>query len=82
MRLKAVCLALASLMLVTVSVATPAAAQIEINVNKGDVQPLPIAIPAFGGARGADIAQVITGNLERSGLFAPIGQQAYIEKGL
>jgi len=82
MRLKALCLALASLMLVTVSVATPAAAQIEINVNKGDVQPLPIAIPAFGGTRGADIAQVITGNLERSGLFAPIGQQAYIEKGL
>ena len=82
MRLKALCLAIASLMLVTVSAATPATAQIEINVNKGDVQPLPIAIPAFGGTRGADIAQVITGNLERSGLFAPIGQQAYIEKGL
>lgn len=82
MRLKALCLALASLMLATASVATPAAAQIEIDVNKGEVQPLPIAIPAFGGTRGADIAQVITGNLERSGLFAPIGQQAYIEKGL
>ena len=82
MRLKALCLAIASLLLASASLATPAQAQIEIDVNKGDVQPLPIAIPAFGGTRGADIAQVITGNLERSGLFAPINPAAFIEKGL
>ena len=35
-----------------------ARADIVVNVNQGDVQPLPIAIPAFGGAPGrrADIA--------------------------
>ncbi|MES2343295.1 MAG: Tol-Pal system protein TolB, partial [Pseudomonadota bacterium] len=82
MRLKALCLAIASLLLASASLATPAQAQIEIDVNKGDVQPLPIAVPAFGGTRGADIAQVITGNLERSGLFAPINPAAFIEKGL
>ena len=43
---------------------------------------MPIAIPAFGGAQGAEIAQVITGNLERSGLFAPIPPAAHIEKTL
>ncbi|MDP3594943.1 Tol-Pal system beta propeller repeat protein TolB, partial [Phenylobacterium sp.] len=32
------------------------------------------------GAQGAEIAQVIAGDLERSGLFAPINQAAYIEK--
>ncbi|MDO8381315.1 Tol-Pal system beta propeller repeat protein TolB [Phenylobacterium sp.] len=82
MRLKALCLAIASLLLASASLATPARAQIEIDVNKGDVQPLPIAVPAFGGTRGADISQVITGNLERSGLFAPINPAAFIEKGL
>ena len=82
MRLKALCLAIASLLLASAALATPAQAQIEIDVNKGDVQPLPIAVPAFGGTRGADIAQVITGNLERSGLFAPINPAAFIEKGL
>ena len=31
--------------------AAPARADIQVNVNRGDVQPLPIAIPAFGGGR-------------------------------
>ena len=49
----------------------PAAARadIEVNVTHADVQPLPISIPAFGGPRGADIAGVISANLQRSGLF-------------
>jgi TolB protein len=51
-----------------------AQAQIEVDIDKGAVKPLPVAIPAFSGAggRGADIAQVISGNLERSGLFQPL----------
>ena len=49
----------------------------------GDV--LPIAIPPFvpgtpaDGQAGADIAGVITNNLRRSGLFAPIDPAAFIE---
>ena len=80
MRLKTLALALAAALLATTAITAPAHAQIEVDVNRGDVKPLPIAIPVFGGAQGAEIAQVITGDLERSGLFAPINQAAYIEK--
>jgi TolB protein len=56
-----------------------------IGVERGDFQPVPIAIPAFvpgtpaDGQAGADIAGVITNNLRRSGLFAPIDPAAFIE---
>ncbi|MES2897691.1 MAG: Tol-Pal system beta propeller repeat protein TolB [Pseudomonadota bacterium] len=82
MRLKSLVLAMLAVLAATLSGAAPAAAQIEVDVNRGDVQPLPVAIPAFGGARGAEIAQVITANLERSGLFRPVDQAAFIEKSL
>jgi TolB protein len=48
--------------------------------------PLPIAIPNFAagtpsdGEVGVGVTQVITNNLKRSGLFAPIDQAAYLEK--
>jgi len=80
MRLKPLILALA-LLSSAVGLA-PARAEIVVDVNRGDVQPLPIAVPAFSGERGADIAQVVIANLERSGLFAPIDPAAYIEHGL
>lgn len=82
MRLKSLVLALLAVLAATLAGVAPAWAQIEVDVNRGDVQPLPVAIPAFGGARGAEIAQVITANLERSGLFRPIDQAAFIEKSL
>jgi TolB protein len=78
----AAALAVALCAAVTVA-ALPARAEIEVNVNRGDVQPLPIAVPAFaGGPVGAEIAQVISANLERSGLFRPIDPAAFIEKDL
>ncbi len=55
-------------------------------VPEGDFAPLPIAIPNFvagspaDGEVGVSVAQVITNNLKRSGLFAPIDQAAFIEK--
>jgi TolB protein len=65
------------------ALAPAARADIEVNVNRGDVQPLPIAIPAFGGGQvGAEIAQVISGNLQRSGLFRPLDQGSFVEKDL
>ena len=62
--------ALASAAVLALSMAvfapTAARAQIEVDIDKGAVKPLPVAIPAFsGGGRGADISQVISGNLER-----------------
>lgn len=57
-------------------------AVVEIDVNKGVVEPLPIAITDFlaGDALGAEIAGVVSADLKRSGLFAPIDKGAFIEK--
>jgi len=65
---------------------TPARAALRIPVERGNVQPMPIAIPDFipGSPADADTArtvtQVISSNLGRSGLFAPIDPAAYIER--
>jgi TolB protein len=54
-------------------------------VPEGEFQPMPIAISNFvagtpsDGDVGAGVTQVITNNLKRSGLFAPIDQAAFIE---
>lgn len=60
----------------------PARALVEIDVNKGNVEPLPIAITDFlsGDAMGAEIAGIVAADLQRSGLFAPINKGAFIEK--
>jgi TolB protein len=63
----------------------PAAARadIEVNVNRADVQPLPIAIPAFGGGQvGADIVGVISNDLQRSGLFRPLDPASFTDHDL
>ncbi|MDP3174472.1 MAG: Tol-Pal system protein TolB, partial [Phenylobacterium sp.] len=83
MRLKLVMLGIAAALAIGGAMPAPARAEIEVDVNRGDVQPLPIAIPALGGgAVGGDIAKVIAANLERSGLFKPIDPAAFIEKDL
>ena len=66
------------------AVSAPAArAQVEIDVNQGVLEPLPIAIPSFGGdPRGADIARVVAADLERSGFFRPIDPNAFIQRDL
>lgn len=68
-------------------------AVIEIDITRGNVQPMPIALANFEGSEvamtssgsvrdiGANIAQVVTADLERSGLFAPIDQRAFINSG-
>ncbi|WP_258045632.1 Tol-Pal system beta propeller repeat protein TolB [Mesorhizobium sp. NBSH29] len=60
----------------------PARALVEIDVNKGNIEPLPIAITDFLAADdiGAKIAGVVAADLKRSGLFAPIDKAAFIEK--
>ncbi|RWL44615.1 MULTISPECIES: Tol-Pal system beta propeller repeat protein TolB [unclassified Mesorhizobium] len=63
------------------SVATlPAWATLELNVNKGNVEPMPIAIPDFQGGLGPQISEIVTADLKRSGLFAPIDKAAFVEK--
>ena len=82
MRSKILMLALA--LVFAGAVTAPAArAEVVVNVNRSDLQPLPIATPAFtGGQVGADIAGVINANLQRSGLFRPLDQASFLEKDL
>jgi TolB protein len=59
-----------------------ALAQTRVDITKGTVQPLPIAITDFVGEpdAGRGLTGVITNNLRRSGLFAPVEPSAFIEK--
>lgn len=80
--LNAAMLALACVLAVSLP-APVARAEIEVNVNRGDVQPLPIAVPGFGGGQvGTDIAGVVNADLQRSGLFRPLDAASFIEKNL
>jgi TolB protein len=63
--------------------AWPARAELHIDITRGKVQPMPIAIPAFVGGPGTvaqDITQVLSADLERSGLFQPIDAKAFIDR--
>jgi len=68
------------------AVATEVLAEVRIDITRGHVEPLPIAITEFYGKSrrdaevGADIAAVISGNLERSGLFRPVDKGAFLQK--
>jgi len=63
-----------------------AQAALEVDITRGQVEPMPIALPNFLGDSpeeqqyGLDIVTVIGSNLERSGLFRPLPQASYIEK--
>lgn len=73
----------AVLLLLTISLllVRPAAALVEIDITKGNIEPLPIAVPNFtGDAAGAELAQIISADLKNSGLFAPIDQSAFIQR--
>ncbi|MFQ5971655.1 MAG: Tol-Pal system beta propeller repeat protein TolB [Alphaproteobacteria bacterium] len=73
----------AMLLVLTPSVAS---AQLKIDITRGVVEPLPIAIPVFIPAGNdahrfaREIPQVITSNLERSGLFRPVDPRAFLEQ--
>jgi TolB protein len=63
-----------------------AGAVLRLDLTQGNVQPIPIALPDFVAANLPDpetargVTQIIASNLQRSGLFAPIDQAAYLEK--
>ena len=74
-----------SAILALVAFASAASAQLVVDVTEGHLDPLPIAVPDFVGEpglaqeRGADIASVVAADLQSSGLFAPIDEEAFIE---
>ncbi|MEX1147955.1 MAG: Tol-Pal system beta propeller repeat protein TolB [Sphingomonadales bacterium] len=63
---------------------------LQVDITEGNVDPMPVALPDFVGARGdrtnagstADIgrnmSEVISANLDRSGLFRPIDKNAFL----
>ena len=64
--------------------AATAQAELRVDITRGHVEPLPIALVDLAGSNEADaevgsqITEVITRNLERSGLFRPIDPAAFI----
>jgi TolB protein len=62
-----------------------ARAVVRLDITEGNFQPLPIAIPKFVGGAATDddtaagVTQIITADLQRSGLFAPIDPASYLE---
>ena len=71
-----------------ITLAIPAMAQtpLVVDVTQGHLDPTPVAIPDFlvetsrEAEIGADISRVIANNLETSGLFAPVSEDAFIEE--
>ena len=62
-----------------------ARAELRIDITQGTVQPLPIAVVDFYGQQpndaqyGSNIVNVVSADLERSGLFKPIDKKAFIQ---
>ena len=64
----------------------PARADLRVDITRGQVEPMPVAVSDLFGESddeakfGRRIAEVVARNLERSGLFRPIDQRAYIQR--
>ena len=66
--------------------ALPAQAELRIDITRGKVEPMPVAITDFLGASekeadlGRKVSEVISRDLQSSGLFRPIDPKAFIQK--
>ena len=79
-------MSISAAMIFVVAAAAPAEAQLRVDITRGTVEPMPIAIPEFFGKTpqeidtGRKMANLISADLERSGLFRPIDRRAFIQK--
>ncbi len=77
--------ALAVAALIVSFAAAPLRAELSVDITEGRVTPLAIAVTDFFGASleaaktGREIAGVVSADLQRSGLFQPIDQRAFIQ---
>ena len=55
---------------------------IEVEIDQGVLRPFQIAVVPFSGENGTSIAEVLSGDLRRSGFFEPIAPGRFIETGL
>ena len=73
-------------LLAVLGFAAPAHAALRIDITRGNVEPMPIALPALpsagslGSGVGGDIMRVVSADLERSGLFRPLAANSFIEQ--
>lgn len=71
--------------LLTLFLVLPAQAQLEIDITKGNLDPVPIAVPDFIAGTAAErdfgqkVAEVIRADLERSGLFRSLDPASFLE---
>ena len=86
-RLEAVLAVLLVSLLLPFWLSRPASAELQIDITKGKIEPLPVAITEFPGANteqgdiGRNISNVISADLESSGLFRSIDRRAFIQSG-
>ena len=65
--------------------AQSAHAQLQIDITQGNLEPVPIAVPKFlstnaeGNEIGANIAEVVRADLERSGIFKSLSPDSFLE---
>jgi TolB protein len=75
---------LAAALLAVSALAAPASAQdrLRVDITQGNIQPISIAVTDFvaDGKVGADVSNVISADLKRSGLFQPVDKKAFIEQ--
>ncbi|PHQ72296.1 MAG: Tol-Pal system beta propeller repeat protein TolB [Sneathiella sp.] len=73
-------------LIVVLSLSVPARAELVIDITQGNIKPLPVAVTDLFGETetavklGKQIADVIRADLERSGLFKPIDERAFLQR--
>jgi TolB protein len=68
---------------IAASAAAAGHAELHLDITRGKIEPMPIAIPGFAGSDAQvarDMSQVLSADLERSGLFRPLDPRAFIDK--
>ncbi len=79
-------IAICAVAVAVLATSLPARAELRIDITRGKVEPMPIAITEFLGSSerendiGRKVADVVTHDLQSSGLFRPIDPKAFIQK--
>lgn len=79
-------LAVVAVVATVAAAVAPASAEVRIDITRGTMEPMPIAVVPFNAETpqaqqlAREISGVIAADLERSGLFAPIDEAAFIQR--
>jgi TolB protein len=62
---------------------TASSGPLEVDITQGTLKPIPIAVPEFlseDGQFGLEVSDVVSADLERSGLFEPLDRASFIDR--